>query len=197
MKKSLNTMVAVLLLGSSALAPAAFAQTATTPAPATPSMQSTTPNATAPTAVAPANTTDTAEVPATYITEQSPTQISANDYIGQKVLNNANESIGDINDLILEKNGGIVAAIVGVGGFLGIGEKSVAVPIENITVTEATETGDLKLTTMETAESLKAAPEFKTLSDQRSAATTTTTGADATTTSSTTTPAPATPAPSK
>jgi len=159
-------------------------------------MQSTTPNATAPTAVAPANTTDTAEVPATYITEQSPTQISANDYIGQKVLNNANESIGDINDLILEKNGGIVAAIVGVGGFLGIGEKSVAVPIENITVTEATETGDLKLTTMETAESLKAAPEFKTLSDQRSAATTTS-GADATTTSSTTTPAPATPAPSK
>ena len=196
MKKSLNTMVAVLLLGSSALAPAAFAQSATTPAPATPSMQSTTPNATAPTAVAPANTTDTAEVPATYITEQSPTQISANDYIGQKVLNNANESIGDINDLILEKNGGIVAAIVGVGGFLGIGEKSVAVPIENITVTEATETGDLKLTTMETAESLKAAPEFKTLSDQRSAATTTT-GADATTTSSTGTPAPATPAPSK
>ena len=197
MKKSLNTMVAVLLLGSSALAPAAFAQTATTPAaPATPSMQSTTPSATAPTAVAPTNTTDTAEVPATYITEQSPTQVSANDYIGQKVYNGANESIGDINDIILEKNGGIVAAVVGVGGFLGIGEKDVAVPMENITVTEATDTGDLKLTTMETAESLKAAPEFKTLRDQRSAAASTTVP-DATTTSSTSTMTPAAPAPTK
>lgn len=157
-------------------------------------MQSTTPNATAPTAVAPSNTTDTAEVPATYITEQSPTQISASDFIGQSVMNGANESIGDINDIILEKDGGIVAAVVGVGGFLGIGEKSVAVPMENITVTEATDTGEIKLTTMETAESLKAAPEFKTLKDQRAATSSTTAPAASTTTSN---PAPATPAPSK
>ena len=189
MNKTLTTIVTAALLGSTTFAPIAMAQGTTQPAPAAP-------GAAAPATPATPGAATTPAAGGAYLTEQGSSQISANDYIGPKVLNNANESIGDINDLILEKNGGIVAAIVGVGGFLGIGEKSVAVPIENITVTEATETGDLKLTTMETAESLKAAPEFKTLSDQRSAATTTT-GADATTTSSTSTPAPATPAPSK
>jgi sporulation protein YlmC with PRC-barrel domain len=62
------------------------------------------------------------------LTEQAETQISANDYIGKPVYNAEDKSIGDVNDLIMEEDGGIVAAVIGVGGFLGIGEKSVAVP---------------------------------------------------------------------
>ncbi len=50
-----------------------------------------------------------------------------------------------------------MAAIVGVGGFLGMGEKNVAVPMEKITVTREGDGDDLKLTTVETADSLKAA----------------------------------------
>jgi hypothetical protein len=66
----------------------------------------------------------------------------------------------------MQKQGGIVATVIGVGGFLGIGQKNVAVPISNVTVAQNTQDGTVKLTTSETAETLKAAPEFKTLAMQ-------------------------------
>jgi sporulation protein YlmC with PRC-barrel domain len=101
----------------------------------------------------------------TYLTEQAADQVSANTYIGQAVYNGQNESIGNVNDLIMKKDGGLVAAVIGVGGFLGIGEKNVAVPMDKVTVAQNTQDGSVKLTTSETAETLKAAPEFKTLTD--------------------------------
>jgi sporulation protein YlmC with PRC-barrel domain len=125
----------------------------------------------------------TIRAPGDYLSEQSPTHISANDYIGQPIYNANNDSIGDVNDLILEENGGIVAAVVGVGGFLGIGEKDVAVPMDKITMSrDAQNNNELRLSTTETAEALQAAPEFKTLDDKQAET-------DATTTSSTSTPA--------
>ncbi|MET0749224.1 MAG: PRC-barrel domain-containing protein [Rhizobium sp.] len=135
---------------ASVIAPAAFAQSATQPA-------------TAPTASAPASTTPTQT--GSYLTQQSQDQVSANTYIGQSVYNGGNESIGKVSDLIMQKQGGIVAAVVGVGGFLGIGAKNVAVPIANISVAQ-NEDGTVKLTTSESVDSLKAAPEFKTLEMQ-------------------------------
>ncbi|MDI6836423.1 MAG: PRC-barrel domain-containing protein [Rhizobiaceae bacterium] len=192
MKKSLNIAAAALLLGSSAMAPLAFAQDATTPtAPATPGMQTPAdPGAATPpaaTTTTPAPNTSAANTGATgeYLTKQTETQVSANEFIGQPIYNGENESIGDINDLIIEEKGGIVAAVVGVGGFLGIGEKDVAVPMDKITITHEADSNDLKLTTMETADALKAAPEFQTLDDQKSASDTTMTPTDNTTTSST------------
>ncbi|TCU19858.1 PRC-barrel domain-containing protein [Rhizobium laguerreae] len=176
MTRKLLTTVAAGALFATAFAPAAFSQTAPQPAdPAAPAQTAPadsaapkpmTPDVTKPAgdaaqAPAPAPTADTAQ--AAYLTEQAPDQISANTYIGQSVYNGNNESIGSVNDLILKKDGGMVAAIVGVGGFLGIGEKNVAVPMEKITVAQNTQDGSVKLTTSETAESLKAAPEFKTL----------------------------------
>ena len=156
-------------------------------------------------------TTDTANQTAaagseTYITHQAPDQISANSYIGQTVYNPSNEKVGDINDLILKKDGGIVAAVIGVGGFLGIGEKYVAVPIDNIAVSQNPDGRDLKLTTTETADSLKGAPEFKTLAMQNAeknrpadpamdTTTTSSTTPDATMPAAPAAPAPATPAP--
>lgn len=142
------------------------------------------------TAQTPATATeDTAQAPAAggdYLTAQSPEQISANTYIGQAVYNSADESIGKISDLVMEKDGGITAAVVGVGGFLGIGEKWVAVPFEKISITQAPDTDDVKLTTTETAESLQAAPEFKTTA-QQVAERQANTPVDSSTTSSTTT----------
>jgi hypothetical protein len=66
----------------------------------------------------------------------------------------------------MKKDGGLVAAVIGVGGFLGIAEKDVAVPMDKITVAQNPQDGSMKLTTTETADSLKAAPEFKTLQMQ-------------------------------
>ena len=57
-----------------------------------------------------------------------PGQVLGSDLRGTRVYGANNESIGDINDILLDLNGQAVAVIVGVGGFLGIGQKDVAVP---------------------------------------------------------------------
>jgi sporulation protein YlmC with PRC-barrel domain len=63
-----------------------------------------------------------------FITKMEANHVMASDLIGTRVVGANNESIGDINDVIMDRNGQIMAAVVGVGGFLGIGEKDVAVP---------------------------------------------------------------------
>jgi hypothetical protein len=48
------------------------------------------------------------------------------------VYNQNNETIGDISELIVDNSGKIQAVVVGVGGFLGIGERDVAFPFDQI-----------------------------------------------------------------
>ncbi|PLU83143.1 photosystem reaction center subunit H [Sinorhizobium medicae] len=202
-ERLISSVAAGALLVGVAVAPMSFAQETTTPpatAPETQTMEPAAP-ATPPAADEQAQTPDTADKTtdmaagdASYLTEQAENQVSANTYIGQSVYNASDESIGEINDLIMEKEGGIAAAVVGVGGFLGIGEKNVAVPFEKITVADQPDSDEIKLTTTETAESLKAAPEFKTKS-QVMAERNADQPVDTSTTSATgTTPAPAQPA---
>ena len=49
--------------------------------------------------------------------------------LGKDVYNDAGEKIGEINDLIVAPNKSVSYAIVGVGGFLGMGDHEVAVPV--------------------------------------------------------------------
>jgi sporulation protein YlmC with PRC-barrel domain len=51
---------------------------------------------------------------------------------GLRVYNDSNEIVGSINDLIMDKSGNIKAVVIGVGGFLGMGEHLVAVPFDKI-----------------------------------------------------------------
>ena len=51
---------------------------------------------------------------------------------GVNVYNEANEKIGDINDVILDKSGKVENVVLGVGGFLGMGEHYVAVPFDKL-----------------------------------------------------------------
>ncbi len=67
-----------------------------------------------------------------FMTQMQPEQIMASELIGTRVVGANNESIGDINDVIVDRNGQVMAAVVGVGGFLGIGEKDVAVPFKSL-----------------------------------------------------------------
>jgi len=67
-----------------------------------------------------------------FMTQMQSNQMMASDLIGTKVISANNESIGDINDVIVDRNGQAIAAVVGVGGFLGIGEKDVAVPFKSL-----------------------------------------------------------------
>jgi hypothetical protein len=57
-----------------------------------------------------------------------PDQMLGADLRGARVYGANNENVGDIRDILLERDGRVAAFIVGVGGFLGIGEKSVALP---------------------------------------------------------------------
>jgi hypothetical protein len=73
--------------------------------------------------------------------------------------NRAGEKIGSISDLIVASDGTIAAALVGVGGFLGIGEKEVAVPFSSIQIVR--DGNDLRFVIDATKEALKAAPSYE------------------------------------
>ena len=69
------------------------------------------------------------------MTHQQPGQWLASKLIGTTVVGPNNESIGDVNDVLMERDGHAAAVIVGVGGFLGIGEKDVAISFDHIELT--------------------------------------------------------------
>jgi sporulation protein YlmC with PRC-barrel domain len=63
-------------------------------------------------------------------------QWRASKLMGLKVYNEANERLGDINELILDKDGKVNAVVIGVGGFLGMGEHDIAVTIDKLKFVE-------------------------------------------------------------
>ncbi|MES5488094.1 PRC-barrel domain-containing protein [Bradyrhizobium sp. INPA03-11B] len=74
--------------------------------------------------------------PAASTSSTSPTEFKGNwrasKVVGLSVYNDKNESVGSINDLLMEKGGTIKAVVIGVGGFLGVGEHLVAVPLDKV-----------------------------------------------------------------
>jgi sporulation protein YlmC with PRC-barrel domain len=92
-------------------------------------------------------------------------EISANSLLNMSVKNSADESIGDINDLRIDTNGKIVSVIVGVGGFLGLGEEDVALPFNEFSFGRDAG-GNVVVTAKVTKESLQSAPEWKNPEDR-------------------------------
>lgn len=78
------------------------------------------------------SSTPRAEATATPMQEQSPSEWRASKVIGLYVYNDADERLGAINDLLTDANGKIEKAVIGVGGFLGIGESNVAVNFDQL-----------------------------------------------------------------
>jgi sporulation protein YlmC with PRC-barrel domain len=62
--------------------------------------------------------------------------ITVSEYYKQSVYDTKDNKIGDVNDVLLDKSRQVSAVILGVGGFLGMGEKDVAVPFNAIKITE-------------------------------------------------------------
>jgi sporulation protein YlmC with PRC-barrel domain len=94
--------------------------------------------------------------------QSEPGQILASGLIGQSVYNGAQDdavSIGAVKDLVLDTDGVAVAAIVGVGGFVGIGEKDVAVGLSDLTWTDRAD-GKRWLVIATSKEELEKAPAF-------------------------------------
>jgi putative membrane protein len=80
---------------------------------------------------------DSARTSMQPIAKPGPDHILASDLEGTTVYGSNNESVGEIDEVILDRKGRVVAVIVGVGGFLGIGEKSVAIPFEALDIAVA------------------------------------------------------------
>ena len=52
--------------------------------------------------------------------------------VGLNVYNEQNENVGSINDLLMDKSGSVKAAVISVGGFLGMGARLVALPYDKV-----------------------------------------------------------------
>lgn len=86
----------------------------------------------------------------------------ASTLIGESVYTSSSsdaESVGEINDLLVGNDGEIDAAIIGVGGFLGLGEKDVAVSYDNLKLTPDDD-GTYYVVLETSKEELESAPEF-------------------------------------
>jgi hypothetical protein len=83
--------------------------------------QSTSPGVTQP----PASTTRTDKGPV----REAHGSWSAKDFVNSAVYNTAGDRIGDIRDVIVDDGGRVASKVIGVGGFLGMGEKDVSHPI--------------------------------------------------------------------
>jgi sporulation protein YlmC with PRC-barrel domain len=100
-----------------------------------------------------------------YIAQQKNGEWLTSRLIGTVVENSAGENLGDINDVIVSENGEVVGAVIGVGGFLGMGEKNVAVPYGKISTTVKGDNQTIVVLNV-TREELQAAPDYSDLKGQ-------------------------------
>ena len=167
--------------GTTAPADGTMAPADTTTAPADGTMApADTTTAPADGTMAPADGTTTGAAPAAepevpakpvegQITMQGENTALASNLIGATVYSSTDESIGDINDMIVNLDGTVEGVVIGVGGFLGLGEKNVAVEMGQLTVMTDPENNETRLQTAATREDLEAAPEFVSMEDQMAA----------------------------
>lgn len=118
----------------------------------------------------PAVTTTTTATPsagAAFVARQAPDQWLASKFTGTDVIGANEEKIGDVSDILFDKDGKILAYVVGVGGFLGIGSKNVAVAPASFQVVNGKDASDYKLRLSMTKDELKAAAAFEPYSPPR------------------------------
>jgi PRC-barrel domain len=147
LKRLMISTVAVAMVTGSALAQ----ETTTAPAPAV------TP---APTTM-PAKPQVVTQQTADHVTQQTADQWLASKFKGTDVIGTDNGKIGDVNDVLFDHDGKVLAYIVGVGGFLGIGSKDVALAPAAFQVQPASDKENMKLKLAMTKDELKNAVEFK------------------------------------
>jgi hypothetical protein len=146
----LKKFMAVAAVSGLALT-SALAQTSTTPS------TSNTPATTA----APAATSTSMSGKANFVNSQTSDQFLASKFKGTDVIGTDDKKIGDVSDILFDKDKKILAYIVGVGGFLGIGSKDVAIDPASFQPVPGKDASDHKLRLSMTKEDLKAAPTFE------------------------------------
>jgi sporulation protein YlmC with PRC-barrel domain len=164
-KLSLSAAVAAFMAtGALAQTDAPKAPTTTPPAatdnaPATPATPATPPAAAKAPDTTAAATTAPSDTSVSFKSSMAQNEMLASQLTGMSVRNAAGEDLGDINDLVMDSTGKPSVAIVGVGGFLGLGEKDVGVPFDKLTFADAQD--GTKVARLDvTKDALKNAPNF-------------------------------------
>ena len=85
----------------------------------------------------------------------------ASKLVGLNVYNEKNESVGSINDMLTDKDGKIVAVVIGVGGFLGVGERQIAVTLDELNIVRTDDGSEFRVYVDANQATLKAQPEYK------------------------------------
>ncbi|MFN4276856.1 MAG: PRC-barrel domain-containing protein [Ferrovibrio sp.] len=88
---------------------------------------------------------------------QTASAVPADELLGADVKNANNETIGEVESIYIDRNGKIQSVIVGVGGFLGLGQRDVEMNWNSLVVADG---GETVRTTM-TKDQLKSMPEYK------------------------------------
>ena len=126
-----HSVTTAILIAALALPVGAFAQTTAAPSSAA------APHATVPAATSPAAAPHAAAPAAAPATAQASRhmrddQIRASKLIGASVYDPNDQKIGAVDELVLNPDGKFADVVIGVGGFLGAGEKRVAVPMADL-----------------------------------------------------------------
>jgi len=141
---------ALALLASFGAAPL-LAQTSST-SPSTRQEQSTQSQGTTGTSGSTANTATASAAPKPWYGD-----LKADALIGKELTDGSGETVGEIDDIVMQNQSQSLHAVVGVGGFLGLGEKEIAVPLADIEARSGTDGG---FTTRHSENELKMMPEF-------------------------------------
>jgi sporulation protein YlmC with PRC-barrel domain len=143
-----NKYMAILAAGTM-LATSAIAQTPSTSTPSEPSAAPATTGSVSPSGKP------------TVVNSQKSDQFLASSFKGTDVIGPDDKKIGDVNDLLFDKSGNIQAVVVGVGGFLGIGAKDVALTMASFDLTPGTNGESPKLKLSMTKDELTQAAAFE------------------------------------
>jgi sporulation protein YlmC with PRC-barrel domain len=90
---------------------------------------------------------------------QTQDELRTSKIVGAKVYNDANDNIGSVEDIVLKADGSMDEVVLSVGGFIGIGDKYVAVPYSDLKISR--DGNSLKVMTKATKDSLKALPDYQ------------------------------------
>jgi sporulation protein YlmC with PRC-barrel domain len=96
-------------------------------------------------------------------------RLLASEIYRANVYDNSENKIGDVTDLVINNDGNVTTAVIGVGGFLGVGQKDIAVPFRDLKI--SSRDGKEWLMLYQTKEELRSMPRYEKM--VRSAATST------------------------
>lgn len=120
-------------------------------------------------ALAQDTSTDTATEPAQgdvqFVPKQQEKQDLVSRFLGTPVVNPQGDQLGRVNDMALDTAGQVEVIVIGVGGFLGIAQKNVAVPYDALARQEGPE-GNTQLVLNASQGDLADAPEYLTADNQ-------------------------------